>query len=119
MDTINIQEPVNPADEIWAILRETDRQINNLALKGEVCCSPEVLHSGFNTFLTALKGGVLNPSARMKKTDRKIGELSNRFGELAEHLVAPGIARRFNARGLHAPGTLNCQQLLDKALNRM
>jgi hypothetical protein len=41
-------------------------EINNLALKGEVCCSPEVMHSGFNTFVTALKGGVLNPSARIK-----------------------------------------------------
>jgi hypothetical protein len=41
--------------------------INNPALKGGVCCSNKVLHSGFNTFLTALKGGVLNPSARIKK----------------------------------------------------
>ena len=35
----------------------------------------------------------------MKETDRKFGELSNRFGELAEHLVAPGIAERFNELG--------------------
>jgi membrane-bound acyltransferase YfiQ involved in biofilm formation len=41
--------------------------INNLALKGEVCCSNKVMHSRFNTLLTALKGGVLNPSARIKK----------------------------------------------------
>ena len=43
-----------------------------------------------------------------KKTDRKIGELGNRFGELAEHLVAPGIAERFNELGYRfdaaAPG---------------
>ncbi|MCL2374463.1 MAG: hypothetical protein FWC65_04400 [Treponema sp.] len=37
--------------------------------------------------------------AQMKETDRKIGELSNRFGELAEHLVAPNIMEKFNARG--------------------
>jgi hypothetical protein len=48
--------------------------INNLALKGEVCCSPEVLHSRFNTFLTALKSGVLNPSARIKYSGRKNNE---------------------------------------------
>ena len=29
----------------------------------------------------------------MKKTDRKIGELGNRFGELAEHLVLPSKNR--------------------------
>ena len=33
----------------------------------------------------------------MKETDRRIGELSNRFGELAEHMVAPNIREKFNA----------------------
>jgi predicted AAA+ superfamily ATPase len=28
-----------------------------------------------------------------------MGDLNNRFGELAEHLVAPGIIRRFNELG--------------------
>ena len=31
-----------------------------------------------------------------KATDKKIGELGNRFGELAEHLVAPSIKEKFN-----------------------
>jgi Zn/Cd-binding protein ZinT len=30
-----------------------------------------------------------------------IGELGNRFGELAEHLVAPSIREKFNERGYH------------------
>ena len=34
---------------------------------------------------------------QMKETDRKIGYLSNRFGELAEHLVAPSIKEKFRA----------------------
>jgi hypothetical protein len=52
---------------------------------------------------------------QMKKTDKRInkigkqiGGLNRRFGQLAEHLVAPGIARRFNELGYHfdaiAPG---------------
>ena len=36
---------------------------------------------------------------QMKETDRKIGYLSNRFGELAEHLVAPNIRGKFNELG--------------------
>jgi len=36
---------------------------------------------------------------RMKETDRIIVDLGNRFGELAEHLVAPGIAEKFNELG--------------------
>jgi len=38
---------------------------------------------------------------QMKKTDERMGFLSNRFGELAEHLVAPGINERFNELGYH------------------
>jgi hypothetical protein len=34
-----------------------------------------------------------------KRTDRIVGELSNRFGELAEHLVGPSIKEKFNALG--------------------
>jgi hypothetical protein len=32
-----------------------------------------------------------------QETDRKIGELGNRFGELAEHLVRPNILEKFKA----------------------
>jgi hypothetical protein len=34
--------------------------------EGRGCCLGEVFVSGFNTFLTALKGGVLNPSQTIK-----------------------------------------------------
>jgi Holliday junction resolvase-like predicted endonuclease len=35
----------------------------------------------------------------MKEPGRRIGELSNRFGELAEHLVAPSIKEKFKTLG--------------------
>ena len=35
----------------------------------------------------------------MKETDRQLGKLGNRFGELAEHLVSPNIAQKFNDLG--------------------
>ena len=38
---------------------------------------------------------------QMKRTDKQIGDLTNRFGEIAEHLVAPGITKRFNELGYH------------------
>ena len=47
----------------------------------------------------------------MEETDRKIGELGNRFGELAEHLVAPGIAEG-NFEPLNCSIFL-CSQLTD------
>ncbi|MDR0443296.1 MAG: hypothetical protein LBH44_07820 [Treponema sp.] len=38
---------------------------------------------------------------RMQETDRKISRLGNRFGELVEHLVAPGTIEKFNKLGFH------------------
>ena len=38
---------------------------------------------------------------QMKRTFRQMGFLSNRFGEMAEHLVKPGIYKRFNELGYH------------------
>ncbi|MCL2764424.1 MAG: hypothetical protein FWD40_04000 [Treponema sp.] len=37
----------------------------------------------------------------VKENARQIGDLHNRFGELAEHLVAPNISMRFNEMGYH------------------
>ena len=38
---------------------------------------------------------------QMRETDRKIGDLSNSFGELAEHLVGPSIMEKFNELGFN------------------
>jgi hypothetical protein len=51
----------------------------------------------------------INESKRIRKENNKrFGDLENRFGEIAEHLVAPGIAKRFNELGFKfdsiAPG---------------
>ena len=36
-----------------------------------------------------------------RRNGRQMGYLQNRFGEMAEHLVAPGIYKRFNELGYH------------------
>jgi len=45
---------------------------------------------------------------QLKELGKRMGYLNNSFGELAEHLVAPGIGKRFNELGYHfgsmAPG---------------
>jgi hypothetical protein len=98
MDTINIQEPVNPADEIWAVLRETDRILKENALRMQET-DRKMQETARKMQETARQ--IEATDRQMKETDRRIGELGNRFGELAEHLVAPGIARRFNELGYH------------------
>jgi hypothetical protein len=36
-----------------------------------------------------------------KRNSKQMGDLHRRFGQLAEHLVAPGITKRFNGLGYH------------------
>ena len=50
--------------------------------------------------------GIKELEKRIKETDRivrrngkQMGDLHRRFGQLAEHLVAPNIYKRFNERG--------------------
>jgi hypothetical protein len=38
---------------------------------------------------------------RMKELQKSMGYLNNRFGEMAEHLVAPNIVKKFNELGYH------------------
>jgi DNA repair exonuclease SbcCD ATPase subunit len=40
---------------------------------------------------------------RMKRTDEQLGKLGNRFGEVTEHLIAAGVADRFNEIGYNFP----------------
>jgi len=37
----------------------------------------------------------------VRRNGKQLGEVHRRFGQLAEHLVAPGIAKRFNELGYH------------------
>jgi hypothetical protein len=55
---------------------------------------------------------LLRETARqMKKTDESLGKLGIRFGDLAEHLVAPGIEEKFNALGYHFKGITPHQKI--------
>jgi hypothetical protein len=47
----------------------------------------------------------------VKETSQSVGGLNNSFGELAEHLVAPNIAEKFNALGYHFKGIGGSQKI--------
>ena len=65
-------------EKVWAMFQESDRRMRELNEE------------------TARKMRELS-----EETDRQIGRLGDRFGELAEHLVAPNIVQKFNALGFH------------------
>jgi len=62
-------------EKVWASMQETDRKLQ------------ELVESQKET------------DRIVKENARQMGDLHNSFGEMAEHLVAPGIHERFNELG--------------------
>jgi hypothetical protein len=62
-------------EKVWAMFQETDREMRELRMQVE------------------------KTSREVEKTSRIVGNLGNKFGELAEHLVLPNIEEKFNALG--------------------
>ena len=87
-----LSKPATP-EEIWAILWENSLKMDKLMEEHE-------------KFREEQK----RTDEQIKRTGRQIGGLHRRFGELAEHLVVPGIHARFNEMGYFfgevAPGGL-------------
>jgi len=67
-------------EKVWAMFQETDRKMWETDQRFK------------------------KTEAFLKDIGRQIGGLNNSFGELAEHLVAPGIAEKFNELGHHFDG---------------
>ncbi|MDR1302125.1 MAG: hypothetical protein LBK43_06610, partial [Treponema sp.] len=56
---------------------------------------------------------------RMKELQKSMGDLSNRFGELAEHLVIPNIIEKFNALDYHFKDTGKERKFRDPETGRI
>ena len=74
-------------EKVWAMFQETDRKFQETDRKFQ-----ETDREFDKT------------KESLKEIGKQIGGLNNSFGELAEHLVAPGIAERFNELGHHFDG---------------
>ena len=66
-------------DEIWAILRETDRIVKETAQE------------------SARRQKEID--RQMKETEKIIGDLGRRFGETVEYMVAPNLVKKFKKLG--------------------
>jgi hypothetical protein len=72
-------------------MRETDRLVQELAQ--QITRTDEQMKKTDEQMKRTVE--------QMKRTDEQMGKLGNRFGELAEHLVAPNIVQKFNELGFH------------------
>ena len=74
--------------------KETDRQIQEMRLQQQ------------------------ETAREIKETNRRFGDLGNRFGELAEHLVAPNIEEKFSSLGFVFEKVSLNQRLIDPSGKR-
>ena len=86
-------------EKVWAMFQETDRKIQEDERKLQ-----ETMKENERKYQEAKQ----EADRRFAKTEKLIndlgkqmGGLHNSFGELAEHLVAPGVIDRFNEQGYH------------------
>jgi hypothetical protein len=115
-------------EKVWAALMETHNTLDRMAKESDE------RSKHLDAQLQETDEQLKKTDAQIKETDAQIrqfskkvdkmadnlGGLNRKFGELAEHLVAPGIARRFNELGYHfasiSPGG---QKILDEQGNTL
>ncbi|MDR0312000.1 MAG: hypothetical protein LBI14_00215 [Treponema sp.] len=87
----NIPDEPLTFEKVWATIQENDRRYQKQREENDRRYKEqqEEKNREYQKQREALE-------KQMKETDRRIGELGNRFGELAEHLVAPSIMEKFN-----------------------
>ena len=72
-------------EKVWAMFQETDRMLKEKAER----------------IMTENAEQQKKTERSIKRLNRQMGGLHSSFGELAEHLVVPGIRARFNELGFH------------------
>jgi hypothetical protein len=87
MENTSVQEQQAPkgltVEAVWAMFQETDRRI-------------EARNAETERFIKELTA---KTDQQFKETDRKIGKLGNRLGELVEHIMSPKLQKKFEKLG--------------------
>jgi len=101
------QSPASP-EEIWAIIRETQllhREIAERQRETDRQMQETDRRLQETDRIVKETDRILRETVRaVDKSHAQIGGLHNSFGELAEHLVAPGIIERFGELGYRFDG---------------
>ncbi|MDR0452485.1 MAG: hypothetical protein LBH15_05530 [Treponema sp.] len=112
--SVQIQNPsggIN-AEDIWVMLRETDRLIKETAqqMKETDRKMQETAQQMKETDrkmqetdrqMKETDRQMKETDRKMKETDRKIGELGGRLGEVVEHIMSPKLRKKFIGRGYY------------------
>jgi len=110
MSNIIHSDPAPTLDDVWRLIRETDRQLREQAQETDRRFqeTERWLKEQSQETERWLKEQSRETDRHLKEisreTDKKIARLSNRLGEFVEGLVAPALIRVFQARGIVVNG---------------
>jgi hypothetical protein len=98
-----LMKNVPTLEEFWAVFTKSQEESDRRMAKAKEESDRRIAEiKEESARLTAEIKEELKQAAKIaKNVNRQMGDLHNRFGELAEHLVAPGIIKRFNEIGYH------------------
>jgi ElaB/YqjD/DUF883 family membrane-anchored ribosome-binding protein len=88
-------------EKVWAALMESRETVEREMRESREKTEREMRESRekAESEMQKLRESLRETDRVVKETSRIVGSLGNKFGELAEHLVAPNIAEKFNALG--------------------
>jgi hypothetical protein len=89
-------------EQVWAALQETDRQMKETDQQMK---ETDRQMKETDRFIRELRDNGKETDRRIKELQKSMGDMGNRFGELAEHLVIPNIVQKFNALNYHFKDT--------------
>jgi len=96
MATVTVKEPPTGEgltfEKVWAMFQETDRKFREMSQEAAERWEKERKEREEQQKMFGLK---------MEQLNEQMGHLHNRFGEMAEYMVAPGIVDLFNDQGYH------------------
>jgi hypothetical protein len=73
-------------EKVWKMFQETDRKFRET--------KEQIEATG-----RQIKEQIAATDRQMKETDKRVGELTNRFGEMVEHMVVPNLLAKFKTLG--------------------
>ena len=83
-------------EDVWAMFQETDKKFQETDKKFQETAQQM---KETDRLIKDLREDSKETDRIVKRVSRQMGGLHNSFGKLAEHLVAPGIVKRFNEMG--------------------
>ena len=94
--TRHLQDANPPSfDSVWAALMENREQLKE---------TDRILRESQRETERILKESQEKTTRKIDILTDQMGGLNNKFGEIAEHLVAPGVVEQFNNLGYHFDG---------------